>query len=116
MTCRDATAARARICGAAVAPPRAAQATAIGAAADFAAFYDHTAPMMSDAGTLLVITVDGKDGLLALRKVSDPQVGARSPLELSSRIPAHCAGDLGISRTWWCSRGPTRFRGRFLHA
>jgi hypothetical protein len=30
---------------------------AIRAAADFAAFYDHTAPMMSDAGTLLVITV-----------------------------------------------------------
>jgi hypothetical protein len=56
----DAAEALARTCGAGVAAPQAVRAMAIGAAADFAAFYDHTAPMMSDAGTLLVISVDGK--------------------------------------------------------
>lgn len=56
----DAAQALTRACGAPVAAPQAVRAMAIAAAADFAAFYDQTAPMMSTARTLLVLTVDGK--------------------------------------------------------
>ncbi|WP_194904195.1 hypothetical protein [Catenulispora rubra] len=56
----DAAEALSRACGAGVAAPQAVRAMAISAAADFAAFYDHTPPMMSDAATLLVLSVDGK--------------------------------------------------------
>lgn len=56
----DAAEALTRACGAPVAAPQAVRAMAITAARDFAAFYDHTAPMMSDAGTPLAISVDDK--------------------------------------------------------
>jgi len=56
----DAAEALTRTCGAPVAAPQAVRAMAITAARDFEGFYDHTAPMMSDAGTLLVLSVDGK--------------------------------------------------------
>ena len=56
----DAAEALTRACGAPVAAPQAVRAMAIASAADFAAFYDQSAPMMSTAKTLLVLTVDGK--------------------------------------------------------
>ena len=56
----DAADALARRCGASVAAPQAVRAMAIAAARDFDGFYDHTAPMMSSDGTLLVLSVDGK--------------------------------------------------------
>jgi hypothetical protein len=59
-SCHDASDALARTCGSPVAAPQAVRAMAIAAAVDFAAFYDHTASMMSGAGTLLVLSVDGK--------------------------------------------------------
>ncbi|WP_370384962.1 hypothetical protein [Catenulispora sp. GAS73] len=56
----DAAEALTRTCGTPVAAPQAVRAMAITAARDFDGFDDHTAPMMSDAGTLLVLSVDGR--------------------------------------------------------
>jgi hypothetical protein len=56
----DAAEALARACGAPVAAPQAVRAMVIVAAADFIAFYDQTAPMMSTKKTLLVLNVVGK--------------------------------------------------------
>ena len=55
----DAASALARGCGTHVAAPAVVRALAIAAAADFNAFYDHAAPMISGDKTLPVISADG---------------------------------------------------------
>jgi hypothetical protein len=60
---------------------------AIAAAADFAAFYDHTAAVMSDTGTLLVLSVDGKGIVM---RPSDLREATRKKAE-----PDSAAGRLG---------------------
>jgi len=68
---------------------------AIGAATDFAAFYDHTAPMMSDAGMLLVISVDGKGTVMrpadlreATSKKAEPPTGASADRQAADPRPS----------------------------
>lgn len=71
----DAAEALTRTCGAPVPVPQAVRAMVIAAAADFAAFYEQTAPMMSTKKTLLVLTVDGNRDAARRPARGHPQKG-----------------------------------------
>ncbi|MBS2545310.1 ISKra4 family transposase [Catenulispora sp. NL8] len=86
----DAAEAMARTCGAPVAAPQAVRAMAIAAAADFAAFYDQAAPMMSTKKTLLVLTVDGKGIVM---RPEDLREETRKKAERAARAGRLADGD-----------------------